>query len=248
MSTLDIQQYLAEPGGHVILRPDLTIAAIGPRYSRETGITEDDVGKSIYDAIPTTEVLRPSFERVLATHQTDQPGTIRYDVHTTVGLQERWWEVANIPLVEKGEVQYIVHRVEDATTLVKTQQAIRHQGIVNRTLYCFLAAAVTVGVYFGIHQAHIANQLSQDTHQLLTTGRQQRFQTLSEVCAETDQLSRKLKAILVQSTVATKAFDKQLTSLGFPPYKQRLASAQSEADSLSLIDCQGITPSNKKTH
>lgn len=255
MTEDQIQSYLAEPGSHLILNPDCTIAFVGPNYARETGVTQAHIGKLVYDALPGMTVLKPSFQKVVETKEMDRLGLVRYDIPTHVGDQTRWWEVANIPVLDpQGNLQYIVHRAENQTTLVALQDAIRRQGRANKILYVITVAIVTIGAYLAVqqtnsshnaataasHTAVLASQVAKETQQVVTVGRQQRFEALTDVCKETNQLVDQLKGLIISGTTSTKAYDPQLRSLGFPPYSTRLAQAQQEAASLNLVDCKAI--------
>ncbi|HEX4510233.1 MAG TPA: PAS domain-containing protein, partial [Burkholderiaceae bacterium] len=122
---------LASPGMFVLLRPnaDFTIVAASEEYKIATHTDASIIGRALFDVFPDNPALedtagsrsmRASMERVRATGQPDGMALVRYDVRRPVaeggGFEERYWSPFNVPVLDAdGHVEYILHRVEDAT-------------------------------------------------------------------------------------------------------------------------------------
>jgi signal transduction histidine kinase len=128
------------PGLYLVLTPDLRIVAVSNAYLRATMTDRDTIiGRGIFEVFPdnpddpaTQGVanLRASLERVRRTGQTDAMPVQKYDVRRPDseggGFQERHWSPQNSPVFgARGEVVYIIHRVEDVTDFVRLKQAGR---------------------------------------------------------------------------------------------------------------------------
>lgn len=137
------------PGRYLVLSPDLTILATTDAYAAATMQTRDAmIGRGLFDVFPDNpddpgadgvKNLRASLDRVLRTKLPDSMPTQRYDIRKAdrTGFEERYWSPTNTPLLgDDGEVQGIVHAVEDITALVLLEKhsaaAIRdeHQQLV----------------------------------------------------------------------------------------------------------------------
>jgi PAS domain S-box-containing protein len=120
------------PGLFLVVRADrhFTIVAASDDYLRATHADRGIVGQPMFTAFPDNPAapharaahnLRASFERVLATRATDTLATQRYDMRLPPSaggaFEERFWNPVNAPVLsDGGEVEYILHRVEEATT------------------------------------------------------------------------------------------------------------------------------------
>ena len=119
------------PGRLLVVRADeqFTIVAASDDYLRATHTGRDIVGQPIFSVFPDNPAapqakgvqhLRTSFERVLATRAPDTMPTQRYDVRVPAadggGFEARYWNPVNAPVLSAGgEVEYILHRVDEAT-------------------------------------------------------------------------------------------------------------------------------------
>jgi len=119
------------PGLFLVVRADeqFTIVAASDDYLRATRMDGSIIGQALFAVFPDNPAalhakaahnLRASFERVLATRATDSMATQRYDVRlppAAGGGFEAWFcNPVNAPvLCANGEVDYILHRVEEAT-------------------------------------------------------------------------------------------------------------------------------------
>ena len=132
MNEIAIQRlFRGMPGAFLVLRPDaeFTIVAASDDYLRMTYTDGTIFGRALFDVFPDNPHaldangvgnLRASLLRVLATRAPDAMPVQRYDIRrpesVAGGFEERYWEPVNAPvLADSGEVEYIVHRVEDAT-------------------------------------------------------------------------------------------------------------------------------------
>ncbi|RYG38064.1 MAG: PAS domain-containing sensor histidine kinase [Burkholderiales bacterium] len=123
------------PGLLLVVRADaqFTIVAASNEYLHATHTTRDIFGKPVFDVFPDNPAvpeatgeqnIRASFERVLETRTTDRMRTQRYDVRLPDaaggGFEERFWNPVNAPVLSSsGEVEYILHRAEEATARSK---------------------------------------------------------------------------------------------------------------------------------
>jgi signal transduction histidine kinase len=124
----------AAPNLYLVLVPDLTIVAASNAYLSATFTKRDEVlGKGIFEVFPdnpgdaaATGVgnLRASLQRVLVTKAPDAMAVQKYDIPLPGGgFEERFWSPLNTPVVDaKGEVLYIIHRVEDVTEFIRLKQ------------------------------------------------------------------------------------------------------------------------------
>jgi PAS domain S-box-containing protein len=125
------------PGLCLVLEPDATrntIVAVSDAYTRQT-LTEREtiVGRGVFEVFPdnpddpdTTagQNSSASFARVIANRAPDTMPVQRHDIRRPPeqggGFEERWWRPVNSPVfAPNGEVAYIIHCVEDVTSLVR---------------------------------------------------------------------------------------------------------------------------------
>ena len=130
------------PGLYLVLRPDLTIAAVSSAYAAATMTRREAIlGKHIFEVFPLNPVdsdadgvqnLKDSFANVLKTRSSDSMALQKYDVRRPDGtFEERWWSPINSPVLgDDGQVLFIIHRVEDVTRFVREQlQVVQAEGI-----------------------------------------------------------------------------------------------------------------------
>jgi len=126
----------AVPGLYLILLPDknFTIVAVSNAYAQATLTKREEIlGRGIFDVFPDNpndvkadgvSNLRASLNRVVKLKKHDTMAPQKYDIQKPEseggGWEEKYWEPRNSPVLDnKGEVQFIVHRVVDITELVK---------------------------------------------------------------------------------------------------------------------------------
>ncbi len=125
------------PGLYLVLGPDLTIVAVSEAYLRATMTQRAQIiGRGIFDVFPdnpddptATGVsnLRESLERALRQRRPDTMAVQKYDVRRPEseggGFEERHWSPVNSPVLDsRGEVAWIIHRVEDVTEFIRLRQ------------------------------------------------------------------------------------------------------------------------------
>src|SRR5262245_36438513 len=122
------------PGLYLALTPDLRIVAVSDAYLRATMTKRRDIlGRDLFDVFPDnpadpnatgTRNLRASLLRVIEHRTQDVMPIQKYDIRRPEaeggGFEERHWSPINTPVFdENGDLQYIIHRVEDVTPLVR---------------------------------------------------------------------------------------------------------------------------------
>jgi len=132
--------FAASPAPFIILQPDaprFTIMDVNDSYLRATMRTREGLlGRAMLEAFPDNpadpdivgvSTLRASLERVLATRKADALLDLQYDIVRPDGtFEKRWWSPVNAPVLnERGEVQAIIHHVDDVTERHRAQQAVQ---------------------------------------------------------------------------------------------------------------------------
>jgi signal transduction histidine kinase len=126
------------PGLFLVLTPQLDIVAVSDAYLRATMTTREQIlGRGIFEIFPDNpddpeasgvRNLKASLHRVLQNGQADAMAVQRYDVrrpdHPHGAFEHRYWSPFNSPVFGSGgQVEFIIHRVEDVTEFVQLQQA-----------------------------------------------------------------------------------------------------------------------------
>ena len=121
------QLYHTMPGAHLILLPDLTIAAANEAYLAAIHTNEEDiVGLHYFDIFPpnplSNQLLRASFKSVERSQRSDEIPLLYYDIY--VGgqkIQERHWHIIHTPVLDESKrLLYIIHSLTDTTNLATT--------------------------------------------------------------------------------------------------------------------------------
>ena len=125
------------PGLYLVLKPDFTIVGASDAYLRATMTTRTGIlGRKIFEVFPdnpddpeATGVanLSASLNRVLQKRVPDTMAVQKYDIRRPDadggGFEERYWSPVNSPVLDpNGDLQYIVHRVEDVTEFIRLKQ------------------------------------------------------------------------------------------------------------------------------
>jgi signal transduction histidine kinase len=123
----------ASPDVLLVLLPDAPrftmVAATDARLAATHTTREATLGHGLFEIFPDnpdeldatgTNNLRASLMRVIETRAADTMAVQKYDIRGPDGaFQAKYWSPKNIPILgPEGDVQFIVHRVEDVTDLV----------------------------------------------------------------------------------------------------------------------------------
>jgi PAS domain-containing protein len=125
----------------LLLTPEFVIADVNLTYLQVAGRTKDDLlGRNFFDAFPdnpsdpeATGVrnLTASLRQVLATGQPDSMHPQKYDLEIADSgvFEKRYWTQENAPVLgSEGQVELIVHCVEDVTDRVRKFVAAQTRG------------------------------------------------------------------------------------------------------------------------
>jgi signal transduction histidine kinase len=134
------------PGLYLILLPDLTIVEVSEAYLQATMTARDNIiGRPLFEVFPDNPAdieatgvsnLRASLNSVLQEREANTMAVQKYDIRRPDGVfEERYWSPVNTPVFnEKGDVIYIVHRVEDVTEFIRLKQKGAAQEITHNQL------------------------------------------------------------------------------------------------------------------
>ncbi|WP_336345521.1 GAF domain-containing protein [Halalkalicoccus ordinarius] len=127
------------PGCYLIVEPDeYEIVAVNDAYLDATMTERDEIlGRTLFEVFPTdpddpdpkgAPRLRTSLERVKTEGEADAMPVTHYPIPDRDSDEgefvDRWWSPSNSPVFSAtGEIDYIVHRVEDVTPVVEQMQA-----------------------------------------------------------------------------------------------------------------------------
>lgn len=125
------------PQLNMVLTPDYYILAATDAYLKATMTRREDiVGRYLFEVFPDnpddltatgTTNLRESLETVVRTRAPHMMAVQKYDIRSTSkeggAFEERYWTPVNSPVFDaQGKLNYIIHRVEDVTEVVKNRQ------------------------------------------------------------------------------------------------------------------------------
>ncbi len=131
MSRSEFRLIEAAPGAYLVLDPTFVIVAVTDAYLRATLTNREQIiGRGVFDVFPDnpndpeatgTRNLRASLETVLRTAAPHFMAVQKYDIRRPGSgeFEERYWKPINTPVVIDGAVAYIIHSVEDVTSLVR---------------------------------------------------------------------------------------------------------------------------------
>lgn len=123
----------AAPGAYLVLDLDLTIVAVTDTYLRATMTARDEiVGRGLFEVFPDNPAdpratgernLRASLETAVRTRAPAAMPVQKYDIRRPGSneFEARFWKPLNTPVVIDGEVAYLIHSVEDVTSLVRIE-------------------------------------------------------------------------------------------------------------------------------
>ncbi|WP_406729331.1 SpoIIE family protein phosphatase [Streptomyces sp. GD-15H] len=137
---IDYQALFAvTPSPYLVLDPDLVVADVNEAYLRVTGRTREEmIGRYLFEVHPDNPAdpdadgvrnLNASLQRVLRSKEPDTMAVQKYDVPVSGRpgvFQTKWWSPINTPLLgPDGQVEWLLHRVEDMTEFVLTRPRSR---------------------------------------------------------------------------------------------------------------------------
>jgi len=121
----------------LLLDPAFIIAAVTNTYAAATNTRREDiVGRHLFEVFPDNPDdthadgvgnLRASLLRVMKTGRTDEMAIQKYDIKRPLseggGFERRYWRPRNSPVLgPDGYITWIVHQVQDVTSLVQVSQ------------------------------------------------------------------------------------------------------------------------------
>lgn len=127
--------FAATPSPYLVLGRDLVIVDVNQAYLLATGRPRAElVGQYLFDAFPDNPAdpdadgvrnLSSSLHWVLRSKEPDTMAVQKYDIPVTGrpgAFEERWWSPINTPVLgPDGQVEWIIHRVEDVTEFVMSR-------------------------------------------------------------------------------------------------------------------------------
>jgi PAS domain S-box-containing protein len=134
-TSINFQQFFeSAPGVQAVVTADLTIVAVSDLYVIAGHIPREKLlGRNIFEAFPDNpgneniglKALRDSFNHVLQHKESHRIEPVRYDVETAPGeFEEKYWSTINTPIFDAdGNVQSILHQVQDVTTEIALKKA-----------------------------------------------------------------------------------------------------------------------------
>lgn len=135
MSKVDFQAlFQSVPDLYIILSSDLTIVAVSDAYAKATMTKREEIlGRGLFEIFPDNPQdpaadgvlnLRASLASVLKSRSAHAMPLQKYDIRKPNGsFEARYWSPLNSPVLnEQKEVEYIIHRVEDVTDIVRLQK------------------------------------------------------------------------------------------------------------------------------
>jgi signal transduction histidine kinase/ActR/RegA family two-component response regulator len=165
--------FQSAPGLYLVLSPSLKIVAVSDAYLRATMTKREDIiGRGLFEVFPdnpddpvATGVhnLHASLKRVVKKKEPDAMAIQKYDIQRPAseggGFEERFWSPLNSPVLDKdGNLQYIIHRVEDVTDFLRLKQKRLEQDK--------LAEKMETEIYLRAQQLQAANEKLRESEQL----------------------------------------------------------------------------------
>ncbi len=134
------------PGLYLVLTPELRIVAVSNAYAEATMTRREQImGRGLFEVFPDNpddpaadgvSNLRASLASVLNNRKAHTMAVQKYDIRRPDGSFEvRYWSPINKPVFnDRREVIYIIHRVEDVTAFVESQNRERQKDKVTAEL------------------------------------------------------------------------------------------------------------------
>jgi len=137
------------PDCYLVLDRNLNIVAVTDAYAGATMTKRSEIlGKGMFEIFPDNpddpaaegvRNLHASLLQVLKTNTADAMPVQKYDIRKPEseggGFDARYWSPVNTPISDQnGNIQYIIHKVQDVTEFVRLKQQGVEQSRLNETL------------------------------------------------------------------------------------------------------------------
>lgn len=202
-SALDFQAlFESAPDLYLVLDPELKILAASDAYLRAT-MTEREkiIGVGLFEVLPENpddptatgvKNLRESLEQVLHNRTSDAMAVDKYDIRRPESeggkFEERYWSSVNSAVLgERGEIIYVIHRVEDVTEFVKLQQQRLEQHEFTQALRNRVDQ-IEEDIFLRTRELHDANRQLRDANEALSKQDEDRDRIEASLCRTSDAL------------------------------------------------------------
>ena len=166
------------PGAYLVVQADenFTIVAVSNNYLQATKThRETIINKGLFEIFPDnpedalangTHHLRASLERVICDKKIDTMPVQKYDIPLPAeeggGFEKRYWSPINTPIVgENGDIEFILHRVEDVTEYILLKQQKNEHLHTEKTLRA-ATDKMEIEVYNSTKEIHLAEEALRD--------------------------------------------------------------------------------------
>lgn len=124
--------FRSSPESSVLLNEQLTILDATDTYATITSKSREElIGKNLFEAFPVTEEsdgtfgLHEHLDEVIRTKKAASSRILRYDISDeNKQFNSRFWKPRSVPLLQNGQIRYIVHSAQDVTEIVRNTQTI----------------------------------------------------------------------------------------------------------------------------
>lgn len=125
--------FKALPGLYVVLTPDFIIVEATDALLEKTRVKREEIiGQPLFHIFPNNpdnpkidsegSVLQ-SLQHALTHKEPYHIESVRYDIPTENGFEERYWKATSIPILDDdGQVQHLVHEITDITDKVQMER------------------------------------------------------------------------------------------------------------------------------
>ncbi len=134
------------PGIYLILREDFTIVEASIAFSEATLTKREEIiGKNIFEVFPDNpndaaadgvSKLRESLNYVIHNKESHSMPIQKYDIRKPDGnFEEKYWSPFNKPVLNaQNEIEFIIHRAEDVTELIKLEEEKKQKDLLSLEL------------------------------------------------------------------------------------------------------------------